>query len=541
MASRLALVLAIGCVLRPIVANPPSPSIAVTTAQPLVGDAWPADLTAEAASSPATSLADKTELALAFVRKQLKAYAVPGLAVSVVYKNKTVLSQGVGTNEANAPVTDKSVFQIGSYSKTFIAVAIAKLVDEKKLTWQDPVKAHLPSFRLADKYAEEHTTLGDLAGMNSVLGFHEGDLAAFFDVHGSEKGLVAALGELQTARSFRAGHAYSNLNYAILGQVIEAVTAKSWPDYLRATFWSPLGMNDTVGRPADSSALLSSGHFVCGDKVLGPFDLHNASMVALRPRNDYFAAGSILSSVSDLSKFTRFLLNKGKGIFSSDAAVSELITGHTIASPSTQDGLAHVGLTYSRDGNSLTAGYGFDVVGDVAFGHHYFDKAGDTLAHQTRNGFVPDHDLGVVVVANAIPVGGKTSAQVYLDLIRSYIVGVFLDVPIATLNKRHNAIVTALDASPPAPCDPHYFEGKSWETPGLDISNRTKILLNGTYHAAVSPGFYGTAKIFSQGNDLCPQPTQKYRDQIVFACFRQNSFNARFQSRCAGVSPGRND
>ncbi|RHY22085.1 hypothetical protein DYB32_009623 [Aphanomyces invadans] len=477
MASRLALVLAIGCVLRPIVANRPSPSIAVTTAQPLVGDAWPADLTAEAASSPATSLADKTELALAFVRKQLKAYAVPGLAVSVVYKNKTVLSQGVGTNE----------------------------VDEKKLTWQDPVKAHLPSFRLADKYAEEHTTLGDLAGMNSVLGFHEGDLAAFFDVHGSEKGLVAALGELQTARSFRAGHAYSNLNYAILGQVIEAVTAKSWPDYLRATFWGPLGMNDTVGRPADSSALLSSGHFVCGDKVLGPFDLHNASMVALRPRNDYFAAGSILSSVSDLSKFTRFLLNKGKGIFSSDAAVSELITGHTIASPSTQDGLAHVGLTYSRDGNALTAGYGFDVVGDVAFGHHYFDKAGDTLAHQTRNGFVPDHDLGVIVVANAIPVGGKASAQVYLDLIRSYIVGVFLDVPIAMLNKRHNAIVTALDASPPAPCDPHYFEGKSWETPGLDISNRTKILLNGTYHAAVSPGFYGTAKIFPQGNDLILQ------------------------------------
>ncbi|KAH9159265.1 hypothetical protein AeNC1_019090, partial [Aphanomyces euteiches] len=216
--------------------------------------------------------------------------------------------------------TGKTQFQIGSLTKTFIALGIAKLVDEKKVSWNDPVVAHLPWFALTDEYAQKYTTLGDLALMNSVLDAYEGDNAWIVGVHPSEKELVQALGYLETpTRPFRAGYAYSNINFIILVQVIEAATNQTWYDYLRKTIWTPLGMNNTFGRAADTQTPqeLSLGHFTCLDKVIGPYNLLYSTNVALSPKNDYFAGGSMISTADDLSKFSRFLLNKGRGIFSS--------------------------------------------------------------------------------------------------------------------------------------------------------------------------------------------------------------------------------
>ncbi|RHY33028.1 hypothetical protein DYB32_001938, partial [Aphanomyces invadans] len=270
--SHLALLALVGISIA-VAATPLQSILDMAELPPLMEDVWhaepaPASLVAGQAIP---SVDEKKEIAVAFVRKQLKAYAVPGIALSVVYKNRTVISQGFGTTKfghTDAPVTDKSVFQIGSYTKTFIALAIAKLAEESKLAWQDPVKKHLSSFRLVDKYAEEHTTLEDLAGMNSVFGDHEGDDTWVLGVY-DEKSLVDALGSFKTTRPLRAGIAYSNMNFEVLGQVIEVVTNRTWPEYLRVTFWDPLGMKDTVGRPADSPQpdLVSFGHLMCDSKV----------------------------------------------------------------------------------------------------------------------------------------------------------------------------------------------------------------------------------------------------------------------------------
>ncbi|KAG9413591.1 hypothetical protein AC1031_012818 [Aphanomyces cochlioides] len=125
---------------------------------------------------PQSDWETKTQKVLDFVAAQHALSKSPGWALAVVHHNKTLIAQGFGVNEFGNPtnvVTPESMFQIGSVSKTMTAVALAKLVDDGRVAWRDPVKKHLPWFQLKDTYAEKHTTLHDLLVMNSV--FEEGD------------------------------------------------------------------------------------------------------------------------------------------------------------------------------------------------------------------------------------------------------------------------------------------------------------------------------------------------------------------------------
>ncbi|KAG9400960.1 hypothetical protein AC1031_009684 [Aphanomyces cochlioides] len=130
-------------------------------------------------TAPRLSLDDKTAKAVTSIEVQMKRYSIPGIALSVVYKNETILAHGFGTKahgHADIPVTADTMFQIGSFTKTFITLAIAKFVDDGKMQWSDPVKQNLAWFSLQDKYAGQYTTLGDLLAMNSVFGACEGDV-----------------------------------------------------------------------------------------------------------------------------------------------------------------------------------------------------------------------------------------------------------------------------------------------------------------------------------------------------------------------------
>ncbi|RHZ27285.1 hypothetical protein DYB26_005286, partial [Aphanomyces astaci] len=376
-----------------------------------------------------------------------------------------------------------------------------------RLNWLDPVQRHLTWFQLADSYATEFTTLADLAAMNSVLGGHEGDDVIGVGVYATEKDLVRALRHLNTTRQIRPGYAYSNLNFEILGQVVEGVTGQPWHEYLKTTIWEPLGMHDTVGRALDSRDpnALSGGHFFCNGTVLGPYSLLNSTMVMIRPGDHYIAAGSILSSPSDLAKFSAFLLRKGAGVFRSSAAISDLITGHNVV-PMPPEVATFSGYEFHPDGNAVTAGYGFDTVGDMMYGQHYMDKGGDTLAFHTRNGWLPSLGLGVILVANAQSFSGRLSDMATLDLMRTYIVGVFLDISTETLDRQFHESLAEVDALfPPSPCDAHYYGGIPWDIPGVDIPHATKEALVGAYRAVNSPEYYGPLVVTLHGADLWMQ------------------------------------
>ncbi|CAK4669506.1 unnamed protein product [Aphanomyces euteiches] len=371
----------------------------------------------------------KVKRAADFIQNQLVEAKIPGMVISVVYQNKTVLAQGFGTKEfgnPDAPVLDTTLCQIGSNTKTFIAVALAKLKDDNKLNWTDPVVKHLPWFELYDKYAQKLTTIQDFLTHNSVFGNHEGDLPANLGGFGNERQSVEALKYLETSPRVGAGFAYSNLGYNVLGQVIEAISGQTWHDYLRDAIWTPLGMTSTMTK---LSATLN-------------------------------------------------------------------------------------GYEFEPDGNAVAAGYGFDIVGQILFGHHYFTKNGAMVTHRSQVGYVPDAGLAVTVMWDANHDKGFASEQFRLSWMTSYLAGIFLDVNQTKLSLQFQS---AMDSSnkliPFKTCDAHFFGGKPWPSDNNTVGEPSPWV--GKYTPPVSGQYYGTISITQDDRGKLNLQYGKYNSTMV--------------------------
>src|SRR3954471_23876256 len=99
-----------------------------------------------------------------YVERSMKTFEVPGLSLAVVKDGKVVYAKGYGVRKLGGPaaVSENTLFGIASNTKAFTAAAIAILVDEGKLSWNDPVIKHMPSFRLADPYVTNELMVRDL-------------------------------------------------------------------------------------------------------------------------------------------------------------------------------------------------------------------------------------------------------------------------------------------------------------------------------------------------------------------------------------------
>src|SRR5204863_222632 len=122
----------------------------------------------------------------AYVRRGLQTLRVPGAAVAVVKDGKLVFAQGSGvcTIGDSSPVDAHTLFQIASNTKAFTTAALAMLVDEGKLAWDDPVTKYLPDFQLYEPYVTREFTLRDLVTHRSGLGLGAGDLLWFHSSYG---------------------------------------------------------------------------------------------------------------------------------------------------------------------------------------------------------------------------------------------------------------------------------------------------------------------------------------------------------------------
>src|SRR5262245_25280219 len=109
-------------------------------------------LNALAMAIAAASLASAQDYVDAVAERARKEFDVPGIAIGVVKDGKVVLAKGYGVRRMGdaAPVTPQTLFRIASNTKAFTSAALAILVDEKKIRWDDPVVQHLPAFQMHD-------------------------------------------------------------------------------------------------------------------------------------------------------------------------------------------------------------------------------------------------------------------------------------------------------------------------------------------------------------------------------------------------------
>jgi hypothetical protein len=146
----------------------------------------------------------------------LKTFDVPGISVAVVKDGKVVHSKGYGVRslKTNQPMDENTLVGIASNSKAFTASALAMLVDEGKLKWDDKVRDFIPEFKLYNPYVTEEFTIRDLLTHRSGLGLGAGDLMMFPDSSNfTRKDIIHNLRYLKPVSGFRTQYDYDNNLY----------------------------------------------------------------------------------------------------------------------------------------------------------------------------------------------------------------------------------------------------------------------------------------------------------------------------------------
>lgn len=244
----------------------------------------------------------------ALVERTLKTFDVPGIAVGIVKDGKLILAKGYGVAniKTGKKVDANTLFGIASNSKSFTSAALAMMVDEGKIKWDDKVIQYLPEFKMYNDYVTNEFTIRDLLTHRSGLGLGAGDLMIWPDGHNfTPKDIVKNIQYLKPVSAFRTKYDYDNLLYVIAGEVIEKVTGKSWCEFVESRIMQPIGMTNSV---ASWSRLRDTINTIV------PHVPTNGKLEVIpRYTNHIFdAAAGVYSSVNDLSKWLILQLNNGK-------------------------------------------------------------------------------------------------------------------------------------------------------------------------------------------------------------------------------------
>ena len=172
----------------------------------------------------------------------------PALGVAVVREDQTVLARGYGVKAQDRPgaADEHTLFAIASNTKNVTAAALAILVDEGKVKWDAPVKTYLPDFRLSDPYIGEHVTVRDAISHRAGFGLGAGDLLFWPNSDRTRAEVVAQAAFVPIEDGFRARYHYCNLMFVVAGAVIEAVSGRSWEDFIQTRILDRVGMSETV-------------------------------------------------------------------------------------------------------------------------------------------------------------------------------------------------------------------------------------------------------------------------------------------------------
>ncbi|HKO99156.1 MAG TPA: serine hydrolase domain-containing protein [Pyrinomonadaceae bacterium] len=236
------------------------------------------------------------------VNEELKSTNTPGAAVAIVNGDRVVFAKGFGVSniETGAPVTPDMLFRLGSTTKMFTGAALVTLSSQGKLKLDEAIANHATRLNSQIGALTVHQLLSQTAGF--------ADFAAPFISNDDEALARMVRGWKEDSLFTYPGtiYSYSSPGYWLAGYVIEENFKKPYADAMKELIFTPVGMTRTTLRPLEAMTHpLSMGHNVSG----------KATPTVIRPAFNNVAmwpAGSIYSSVNDLSLFVIALLNEGK-------------------------------------------------------------------------------------------------------------------------------------------------------------------------------------------------------------------------------------
>lgn len=406
-----------------------------------------------------------------YVEWSMEAWDVPGLALGVVKDDSLVHARGYGVRESgrDGGVDANTLFAAASTTKAFTTTALAMLIDEGELTWDDRVSRHLPGFQLHDPWVTRQLTVRDLVTHRSGLPRCD---RVWYGTSFDRSEILRRIRHCQPTTSFRAAYGYQNVMYLAAGHIVSELSGTRWDAFLEDRIFAPLQM-ERSNTSVDSLEGMSN--------VAVPHQQRDGSLRPIPWRNmdNIGPAGSINSSVVEMARWIRFQL--GQGIFEGDTllpaeAVDEMHSPETLMrweSPflETDSHYRAYGL-----GWALHEYRGLEVV----------DHAGGIDGMRSQVTLVPELDLGLVVLANR---GGPS-----LGLPLMYrIIDAYLDARETDWTRRVRSVLDSLDAEATAGERRLREARKQGTRPSRPLVD---------YAGVYSDSLYGTVEIDEDGGGL---------------------------------------
>jgi CubicO group peptidase (beta-lactamase class C family) len=315
----------------------------------------------------------------AYIASGVKGFDIPGLAIGIVTDDKLVYAKGFGVRSKSGglPVDTRTIFQIGSNTKAFLAATEAIMVDRDKLRWDDRIVDLYPKFQLKDPWVTREFRVFDLLAQRSGLPPLVNDMLAMLDLN--ELALIGSLRNVDPVTSFRTTFAYTNITHLLAGRIVaNAAGTGDWTAVLQEELLDPLGMNDSTytAEAIEAASNHASGH---------RWTPQGTIEVPFTPIFPYHlgGAGNINSNVEDMARWVRMQL--GNGTFEG----RHIVSPENLAFTRTPKVAVNAQASYDLGWYTLQTPNGSIVWHD-----------GDTRSFGSFVGLLPDRNVGVIILTN---------------------------------------------------------------------------------------------------------------------------------------------
>ncbi len=312
---------------------------------------------------------------------RMEQYQVPGVSVGILCDGiEYTAGLGVTNLEHPLPVTTKTLFQIGSTTKTFTAIAVMRLVEQGKIDLDTPIRTYLPELKLADPTVAEHVTMRHLLTHTAGwLGDH------FLDTGWGDDALakyVASLEKIEQLTPLGEVWSYNNAGFNLAGRVIEAVTGKVYETALKELVLEPLGLKNSYFFMQEVMNL----SFATGHK--NEVGTNKASIANPWPiPRSANPAGAIVADVHDQLKYARFVMGDGSAEDGAQVLKKETLELMRTPQVNVGGGLAdYVGFSFLLR----------HVDGVVTVGH-----GGATHGQKSAFETIPSKQFAIIIMTNA--------------------------------------------------------------------------------------------------------------------------------------------
>src|SRR5579885_32480 len=314
-----------------------------------------------------------------FAEQALKDWKCAGFAIAVVQDGKVILSKGYGLRDVKnqKPVTTKTIFAIGSSTKSFTVTSLAALADQGKLDWDRPVREYLPDFRMMDQFASERMTPRDLVTHRSGLPRHD---LMWYSSPWARQDIFERLRYLEPSKDFRTTFQYQNLMFMTAGYLAAHVSGMTWEEHVRKTILNPLDMASTNFSVTDSQ---KSPDYSLPYSVVK----ENIKEIPFQNIDTIGPAGSINSNVEDMIKYVQMHLAKGKGVISEKNEAQMISPQMSISGP-------------GNDKELGPSSYGMGFFLTTYRGHYLVHHGGNIDGFSALVTFMPQDNIGMVILTN---------------------------------------------------------------------------------------------------------------------------------------------